>query len=138
MTAAIACLLLLVSSLAVASESLTDEPGGKSYNFVSHYSIEIDAPAKTVWTHLTNLGSWMVDFDMAPISGFNELEGQVLRLYEGQGFYVQITKAIPGELLVISNLPTSMEGERLTSGISVTTLIERVHREHPRHLEQVS
>lgn len=121
----IACFLYLVSSVAFASETLIDEPDGKSYNFVSHYSIEIKAPAETVWKQLTDLGSWMVDFEMKPISGFNELEGQVLRLYEGQDFYVQITKAIPGELLVIANLPASMEGERLTSGISVMTLTER-------------
>lgn len=39
-------------SLAVASESLTDEPDGDSYNFVSHYSVEIDAPATSAQTTL--------------------------------------------------------------------------------------
>jgi hypothetical protein len=98
----IACFLSLLSSLATASETLTDEPDGHSYNFVSHYSIEINAPATTVWKHLTDLGSWMYDFEMKPTSGFNELEGRVLRLYEGQNFYVQITKAIPDKLLELS------------------------------------
>ena len=69
----IACLLSLLSSLATASETLTDEPDGHSYNFVSHYSIEINAPATTVWKHLTDLGSWMYDFGMKPTPGFNEL-----------------------------------------------------------------
>ena len=117
-------LLTLISNLAVASESLIDEPDGNSYNFVSHYSIEIDAPATMVWNHLIDLGSWMYDLEMKPISGTKELEGRVLRLYEGQDFYVQITKAIPNKLLVISNLPATMDGERLSSGISVTTLTE--------------
>lgn len=118
------CLLLLATNQAIASETLIDEPDGKSYNFVSHYSIEIDAPSKRVWKQLVDLGSWMYEFDMEPVSGFDKLEGRVLRLYEGQDFRVQITKAIPGSLLVLANLPTSMEGEQLTSGISVTTLTE--------------
>ncbi|MFK7915161.1 MAG: SRPBCC domain-containing protein [Pseudomonadales bacterium] len=116
--------LALLSTLAIASESLIDEPDGKTYNFVSHYSIEIDAPAHQVWKHLINLGSWMIDFEMAPVSGFDTLEGRVLRLYEGQDFHVQITKAIPSKLLVLTNLPMSMEGEQLASGTSVTTLTE--------------
>ena len=120
----IAGALNLLSGIAVASESLVDEPNSDSYNFVTHYSIEIDAPAASVWKHLIDLGSWMYDFEMKPVSGVDELEGKVLRLYEGQDFQVQITKAIPNKLLVISNLPVSMEGERLSSGISVTTLTE--------------
>lgn len=124
-TLVVACLLSLASSTAIASETITDEPVGDSYNFVSHYSVEIKAPVETVWKHLIDLGSWMYDFEMKPVSGLNELEGRVLRLYEGQEFYVQITKAIPQELLVIANLPTSMEGEQLSSGISVTTLTEK-------------
>lgn len=67
----------------------------------------------------------MCDFQMKPVAGSDKLEGRVLRLYEGQEFYVQITKAIPNKLLVIANLPASMEGEQLSSGISVTTLTER-------------
>lgn len=124
-TLLIACLLLLVSSAVIASETLTGEPDGNSYHFVSHYSVEIKAPVATVWKHLIDLGSWMYDFEMKPISSLNKLEGRVLRLYEGQDFYVQVTKAIPEELLVIANLPTSMEGEQLSSGISVTTLTEK-------------
>jgi len=120
----ITCSLLLISTYAISSESLIDEPDGQSYNFVSHYSVEIDAPAKQVWKHLVDLGSWMYDFEMKTVAGFDKLEGRVLRLYEGQDFHVQITKAVSDKLLVIANLPTSMEGEQLASGISVTTLTE--------------
>lgn len=123
-TLMVACLLSLASCTAIASETITDEPGDDSYNFVSYYSVEIKAPAASVWKHLINLGSWMVDFEMKPIQGGNALEGRVLRLYEGQDFYVQITKAIPEKLLVMANLPTLMEGEQLSSGISVMTLTE--------------
>lgn len=123
-TLVIACLLLLASSTTIASETITDEPVGDSYNFISHYSVEIKAPVETVWKQLIDLGAWMYDFEMKPVSGLNDLEGRVLRLYEGQEFYVQITKAIPQKLLVIANLPTSMEGEQLSSGISVMTLTE--------------
>lgn len=124
----ILCWLALASTLvadrAMGSESLVDEPDGDTYNFVSHYAVKIEAPAARVWAHLIELGSWMYDFEMKPVAGFNALEGKVLQLYEGQQFYVQITKAIPQRLLVIANLPTSMEGEQLTSGISVTMLTE--------------
>ena len=116
--------IVFVSSFSLASETLTDEPEGDSYNFVSHYSIEIDAPAEKVWKHLIVLGSWMYDFEMKPVSGLEKLEGRVVQLYEGQEFYVQIAKAIPAKLLVIANLPISMEGEQLSSGTSVTTLNE--------------
>ena len=120
----VAYCLAMGSCLAVASETLTDEPEGDAYNFVSHYSIAIHAPAKSVWKHLIDLGSWMYEFEMQPVAGFNKLEGRVLRLYEGQEFYVQITKAIPGKLLVVANLPASMQGEHLTAGVSVMTLSE--------------
>lgn len=121
----ISCLLLLASNTAAASETIIDEPGGDSYHFVSHYSVEIKAPVETVWKHLIDLGSWMYDFEMQSVAGLDDLEGRVLRLYEGQDFYVQITKVVPEELLVIANLPAPMEGERLSSGISVTTLTEK-------------
>jgi len=115
--------LLLDSSFIVASETLTEEPDGNSYNYVSHYSIEINAPVETVWANLVNFGSWMYEFEMEPISGQGELEGQVLRLYEGQDFFMQVTKAIANELLVIVNLPSSMEGE-LSTGVAVTSMRE--------------
>lgn len=121
-------LLVLAFSLApgisLGSEALTDEPKGNAYHFVSHYSIEIDAPASVVWRHLIELGSWMYEFKMQPVTNIGGLEGRVFRLYEGQDFYVQVTKALPGKLLVLANMPSTMEGEELTSGVSVTTLTE--------------
>ncbi len=115
--------LLLASSILFASETLTEEPDDNSYNYVSHYSIEINAPVEVVWSNLVNFGSWMYEFEMETISGQGELEGQVLRLYEGQDFFMQVTKAIDNELLVIVNLPSSMEGE-LSTGIAVTSMRE--------------
>lgn len=103
------------------SESLTVEPGGSSYHFVSHYTVEIDAPVEEVWEHLIDLGSWMYEFEMSHVSGPSGQAGEVLRLYEGQDFLVQVIKVVPGEFLVIANLPSTFRGERST-GIGVTGL----------------
>ena len=106
-----------------ASETLTVEPGDKAYNFVSHYRVVIDAPAKNVWKHLVNLRSWMYEFEMFSVSGEPGKQGEVLRLYAGQNFLVQITEAIPNELLVMVNLPLTFKGE-FSTGTGVTTLYE--------------
>ena len=47
----------------------------------------------------------------------------MLRLYEGLDFLVQITQAVPGELLVLANLPSTFKGEHST-GVVVITLNE--------------
>lgn len=120
--AAFAVSLLFCTSSAGA-ESLTPEPGGNSYHYVSHYSVEIAAPVADVWIQLTDLDSWMYEFDLAPESGVAGQEGEVLRLYEDQDFFIQTTKVIPNELLVFANLPSSMHGEYST-GAAVITLNE--------------
>jgi uncharacterized protein YndB with AHSA1/START domain len=117
-------LILVLFGLAIhayASETLTAEPGSDSYHFVSHYSVEIDAPVEEVWKHLVDLGSWMYEFEMAHVSGSPGRAGQVLRLYEGQEFLVQVIDVVPEELLVIANLPSNFRGERST-GTGVMTL----------------
>ncbi|MCH9693156.1 MAG: hypothetical protein K0U72_01485 [Gammaproteobacteria bacterium] len=114
---------LLIASCATASDTITAEPDGNSYNYVSQYTVEIDAPAKTVWSHLVDIPSWMYEFEMSLVSGTPNEEGEVRRLYEGQDFLTQITKTIPGDLLVISNLPTTFNGETST-GVAVVTLNE--------------
>ena len=116
-------LWVLIAAQTYASESLIDEPDGAAYHYVSHHSIEIPVAANEVWPHLADLGSWMYDFELLPLSGEAALEGRVFRLYEGQEFYVQVVKAIPGRLLVMANLPSSMEGE-MSTGSGVTTLVE--------------
>ncbi len=121
------CLLALAALTSpqsvLASESITDEPTSNAYYYSSHYSIEIDAPASTVWENLIDLGSWMYEFDMALESGTPGREGEVRRLYVGQDFFIETTKVIPNELLVFANLPASFNGESST-GIAVISLYE--------------
>ena len=105
------------------ASTLTVEPDEKTYHFVSHYRVVIDATATTVWKHLVNLGSWMYEFEMDSVSGDPGKEGEVLRLYATQDFYVQITRTVPNELLVIVNLPSTFRGESST-GVGVISLHE--------------
>ncbi len=104
-----------------AEISITDEINGSSYNFVSTHSVEISAPKKVVWKNLTDLKSWMYDFDLSHYSGSKGQVGEILRLYPEQKFFVQITSKIPNESLVFSNLPSTYQGERST-GIAVVGL----------------
>ncbi len=107
----------------VAAESITSEPDGTSYHYVSHYSIKVNAPATAVWGQLIDLRSWMYEFDMSLESGTPGQEGEVRRLYPGQDFFVEVTKVIPNELLVFANLPTTFNGEEST-GVAVISLSE--------------
>jgi hypothetical protein len=97
---------------AAADSALTPEPDARSYQFVSHYAVVIDAPAEVVWKHLLTEGGWT--------SG---QQGEVRRLYPGEDYLVQITKAEPGRLLTISNLPVQIAGEYST-GVVVITMNE--------------
>lgn len=106
---------------ATASETLTVEPDGTSYHFVSHYSIDVAAPADEVWNQLVDVGSWMYEFDLSMVSGKPGQEGEVRRLYTGQDFFIEITKVIPNELLVFANLPSTFNGESST-GVAVISL----------------
>lgn len=108
---------------AEANEMLTVEPEQNSYNFVSHYRIEIDAPASVVWKNLIDLRLWMVDFEMSHQSGEPKQLGEVLRLYPEQDFFIQITGMIPNDTLVIANLPSTFKDEYST-GVGVITLNE--------------
>lgn len=119
---------VLVASTAIAvsakaSETLTAEPSPDSYNYVSSYRVGIDAPAADVWPHLIDLGSWMYDFDMAPEKGDPGAVGQVLRLYPGQDFFVQIVSMTPNQNLVVANLPATFRDE-FSTGIAVMDLVE--------------
>ncbi len=122
-TTCIAIILALVS-LANASETVTSEPDGSSYHFVSHYSVDVNASAPAVWQQLIDVRSWMYEFDLSLESGTPGAEGEVRRLYPGQEFFIEITKVIPNELLVFANLPATLNGEYST-GIAVITLGER-------------
>ena len=111
------------ASVAMASETVTPEPDESSYYFVSHYSVDVNAPASAVWKQLIDVGSWMYEFELSLDSGTPGQEGEVRRLYPGQGFFIEITKVIPNELLVFANLPSSSNGEYST-GVAVITLSE--------------
>lgn len=114
---------VMLVSVATASETITSEPDDSSYHFVSHYSIEIEAPANAVWKQLVDVGSWMYEFELSLESGTPGHEGEVRRLYPGQDFFIEITKIIPNKLLVFANLPSVLNGEYST-GVSVITLTE--------------
>ena len=121
-----ACIVIAAAVFAIAaaaSETITVEPDGTTYHFVSHYSVEIDAPVSDVWTQLIDVGSWMYEFDLLPESGTPGKEGEVRRLYAGQEFFIEITKVIPNKLLVFANLPANSNGEHST-GVATITLRE--------------
>ena len=119
------CLALNATS-ATGSESVTPEPADDTYNFVSHYRVNIAAPVELVWPVLMDLKSWMYEFELLTVAGEQGSEGQVLRLYAGQDFMIQLTKVIPNELLSFVNLPLTFR-EELATGVSVITLQETTH-----------
>jgi hypothetical protein len=119
----IAIVGVVSTSVANGSETVTPEPDGSSYHFVSHYSVEVDASARAVWKQLVDVGSWMYEFELSVESGTPGREGEVRRLYSGQEFFIEITKIIPDELLVFANLPSKHNGEYST-GVAVITLSE--------------
>ncbi len=97
---------------------------GNSYYYSDHHEIVIDRKAETIWPHLRDLDSWMYDFSMEHFSGPLNQDGEVLRLYEGQDYFFEVTKTVPNELLVGTNLPMiTPEGES-TSGVAFITLSE--------------
>jgi len=55
----------LVGSCATASDTITAEPNGNSYNYVSQYTVEIAASANSVWGHLINIPSWMYELEIS-------------------------------------------------------------------------
>ena len=116
-----ACFLTV--SRAWASETVTAEPDGLSYHFVSHYSVDIDGAPAEVWKQLIDVGSWMYEFDLTLEAGVPGRAGEIRRLYAGQDFFIEITKLIPGKLLVFANLPSTTNGEHST-GVAIITLDE--------------
>jgi len=119
--AALLFIAVVLSTVSHASDQITVEPDKDTYHFVSQYSIEVAAPNEVVWKHLTNLGSWMYEFEMSHYSGKVGQVGEVFRLYPQQDFLVQITSLVPDKTLVIANLPSTIGGERST-GVGVITL----------------
>ena len=104
-----------------ASETLTSEPVGEAYNFVTHYRVQIDAPAAAVWPYLLDFRSWIYEFEHTTVSGVPGTPGHVARLYEGQEFLTQVTAVVPEQMIAIVNLPLTFNGE-LGTGVGVFTL----------------
>lgn len=102
----------------IIDSGLTD-----SYDFVDTYETLIDAAPDDVWPHLIDVASWMYEFSMIHESGPRRAEGEVLRLYEGQDYFLELAKLVPGKLMVGVNLPSLAGGEALT-GIGMFTLTE--------------
>lgn len=122
LSVALCAALLLVAfplPMAAGADSLIEEPDAASYRYTSHYSVRIDATPEVVWTHLTDLGAWMYDFEMSHVAGQPGEEGEVLRLYPDQDFLVQVVKIVPGRLLVVANLPSTFGGEFSTGTVVV-------------------
>ncbi|MBT5031134.1 MAG: hypothetical protein HOM55_02435 [Proteobacteria bacterium] len=120
---------LSVSFPSSAETSSFNTKLSNSYYYTDHHEIVIDRSAEEVWKHVINLGSWMYDLAMVhesgPTNGEGEVrEGEVLRLYEGQDYFFEVSKMVYGRLLVGINLPvTTPEGE-ITEGLAMITLTE--------------
>jgi hypothetical protein len=112
---------VVATSLASAETVIVDSDLTDSYYFVDTYEVLIDAPAEDIWPHLLDVASWMFEFSMIHESGPHNAEGEVFRLYEGQDFFVEIAKILPGKLLVLVNLPSTMQDEE-SVGIGMTSL----------------
>lgn len=116
-------IFLLTGGQAPAAESMLESELADSYHYIDKYEILINAPAALIWPHLVDLGSWMNSFSMIHESGPVNGEGEILRLYEGEEFYLQIVKLIPQRMLVGVNLPSSIENED-SVGVVMITLAE--------------
>ena len=115
------CCVLTHATPTFGFEEVTGELKDDTYNFVSHYSVLIKASPEEVWSVLIQLDKWMYDFELKPLAGNDGQAGQILNLYAGQPFQIQISAAQPNRLLVIQNLPITFKNEYGT-GTTVTTL----------------
>lgn len=105
-----------------AEALIVDSELGASYHFVDTYEILIDRPAADVWPILIDQAKW-TDFAMIHESGPRNAEGEVLRLYPGQEFFIEIVAMIPERMFVVANLPSTIDGEE-SVGIGMLTLTE--------------
>lgn len=116
-------LLLCSTTTQGASETLTAEPSGEAYNYVTHYRVLIDAPTSEVWPVLMDFNLWMYEFEQSSVAGTPGTVGHVFRLYEGQDFLTQITAIVPERMVSIVNLPLTFNGE-FGTGVAIITLHE--------------
>jgi hypothetical protein len=109
---------LLLALQASAQISDLESGEGASYYYTDHFEVMIDKPLAEVWPLVLDLGGWMPYTEEFATSG-PVSEGQVIKLYGD--FHIEITKIIPGQMLIIVNLPTSQEGED-TQGIAMVNV----------------
>ncbi|WND03909.1 hypothetical protein QGN29_05925 [Temperatibacter marinus] len=123
-TRAILLFMTIISFSAYADDTIVEEADGLSYVYTSYYEITIDRNSAAIWPIVKNLPAWMYEFELSYVSGEKGAEGEVLRLYPGQEFFIQVTKLIPEKLLAIVNSPSKFRGESST-GSAVIHLNER-------------
>lgn len=104
-----------------ASETLSDEAAGKTYHFTTHYRSVINASPQAVWSVLIDLQAWLYEFELATEAGLAGQPGQILNLYPGQDFKLQVIASDPPRMLVLANLPLTFQGE-FGTGVGVFTL----------------
>jgi hypothetical protein len=116
--------VILFNGVAVSAvDSIVEEVDGKSYNYISFYEVTIDQRIGLVWPQLKNLSSWMFEFELSNVAGDIGQEGEVLRLYPKQDFFIQVAKIIPEKLFAIVNLPVKFKDE-LSTGNAIIHLTE--------------
>ena len=114
---------LIVLSSALAEPVILDSELASSYHFFDTYEVLIDAPPEDVWPDLLNARSWQYKFDLSHVSGPVNAEGEVLRIYEGEDFFMEISRIIPEKMIVSTLLPATMQDEDAL-GIGMLTLSE--------------
>lgn len=114
---------VFAANSSMADSSMLESEFADSYHYVDHYEVMIDASPQEVWPHILDLRSWMHEFNMLHESGPPGSEGEILRLYEGQDFFLQVVKIIPERMILSVNLPSSIGGED-SVGVSMMTLAE--------------
>ena len=110
----------LYRTAAHAEAFIVDSDLAASYHFVDTYEILIDRSPADVWPVLIDQASW-TDFAMIHESGPRNAEGEVLRLYPGQEFFIEIIELLPERMFVVANLPSNIDGEE-SVGIAMMTL----------------
>jgi hypothetical protein len=115
-------IVLLLMPTTHAEPFIIDSDLADSYHFVDSYEIVIDRPAADVWPTLIDQTAWL-NAEMTHESGPRNAEGEVLRLYPGQEFFVEIIELMPNRMFAVANLPSDIDGEK-SVGIAMMTLTD--------------
>ncbi len=105
-----------VTSLALAQHTIIDSELAQSYFFLDHYEIIVEKTPDDVWPHVLDLPAWT---GLIHETGPEQAVGEVLRLYEGEDFFLEISNLIPDRLLVGTLQPFEIDGERSLGQVMV-------------------